>query len=316
MPSLLEIEHRLHVLRHRLARRACDRRRVAGAQLVPLLDGPALRQVTVDRIVRRGLVGHRVRAHAAPQHLRQQLRRVAEQADRDRLALARRTCDQLECLVERFDADVEIARLEPLLDAVAAALDREHRGAGHGRRERLRATHAAEARGEDPLAGQVAAVMLAAHLDEGLVRALHDALAADVDPRAGRHLAVHHEPLAIELVEVVPGGPAADEVRVRDQDARRVRVRAEHADGLARLHQQRFVVAEFAQAAHDAVVAFPVACGAADAAVHDQLVRAFGDVRIEVVHQHAQRRFGEPAARGEFRAMGSADRTSLGPVAV
>ena len=50
----------------------------------------------------------------------------------------------------------------------------------------------------------LAAVVLAPGLDEGLVGALHDALAADVDPRAGRHLAVHHQALAVELVEVLP----------------------------------------------------------------------------------------------------------------
>ena len=77
---------------------------------------------------------------------------------------------------------------------------------------------------------------------ERLVRALHDALRADVDPRARRHLAVHHEALAVELVEVLPRRPVRHEVRVRDQHARRVRVRPENADRLARLHEQRLVV--------------------------------------------------------------------------
>ena len=67
---------------------------------------------------------------------------------------------------------------------------------------------------------------------------------ADVDPRAGRHLAVHHQALAIELVEVLPGRPVRHEVGVGDQHARRVGVGAEHADRLARLHQQRLVVLE------------------------------------------------------------------------
>ncbi len=80
------------------------------------------------------------------------------------------------------------------------------------------------------LPGEVAAIVLAAHLDEGLVGALHDALRADVDPGAGRHLAVHHQPLAIELVEVLPGRPVRHEVGVGDQHARRVR----HACGTRR----------------------------------------------------------------------------------
>ena len=169
------------------------------------------------------------------------------------------------------------------------------RGARHGRGKRLRAAHAAEPGGQDPLAGEVAAVMLAAHLHEGLVGALHDALRADIDPRAGRHLAVHHEPLAIELVEVVPGGPVRHEVGVGDQHARRVGVRAEDADRLARLHQQRLVVLERLQERDDAVEALPVARRAADAAIDDELAGLLGDVRVEIVHQHAQRRFGQPA---------------------
>ncbi len=128
------------------------------------------------------------------------------------------------------------------------ALDREQRGAGHGRGERLRAAHAAEARGENPLALQRAAVMAPAHLDEGLVGALHDALAADIDPGARRHLAVHHQALAIELVEMVPGRPMRHQVGIGDQHARRVLVGAEHADRLARLHQQRLVAPPAASA--------------------------------------------------------------------
>ena len=122
------------------------------------------------------------------------------------------------------------------------ALDREHRRAGHRRRERLRAAHAAEPAGQDPLVGELAAVVLPPRFGEGLVGALHDALAADVDPRARRHLAVHHQALAVELVEVLPRRPLRHEVRVGDQHARRVGVRLEHADRLARLDQQRLVV--------------------------------------------------------------------------
>ena len=156
--------------------------------------------------------------------------------------------DHRERLVEVFGLRVEVAGLQPHLDAARLALDGEARGAGHRRRERLRAAHAAEAGGQDPAAGEIAAIVLAADLDEGLVGALHDALAADVDPRAGRHLAVHHQALAIELVEVVPGRPVRHEVRVGDQHARRVGVGAEDADRLARLDEQRLVVLQRASA--------------------------------------------------------------------
>ena len=69
------------------------------------------------------------------------------------------------------------------------------------------------------------------------VRALHNALRADVNPRAGRHLAVHGEPHPLEFTEVIPRRPTADEIRVGNQNARRVSVRAKHANGLPALHE-------------------------------------------------------------------------------
>ena len=240
--------------RHRGARLALDPLGVALAQLDPLLDAPADRQIAVDRIVRRGLVGQRVRPDPAPHHLRQDLRRIAEQADRDRLVGG---ADHLQRLVDAGRALVEIARLQPLRDPALLAFDRDAMRPGHHRRERLRAAHAAEARGQDPFALEVAAMMLAAHLDEGLVSALNDALGADVDPRAGRHLAVHHQPLAIELVEMVPGRPVRHEVGIGDQDARRVLVGREDADRLARLDEQGLVLAEPLQASKRSRHSFP-----------------------------------------------------------
>ena len=96
--------------------------------------------------------------------------------------------------------------------------------------------------------------MLAAHLGEGLVGALDDALRADVDPAAGGHLAVHHQPLAIELVEHLPIRPFGHEVGVGDEHARRVLVGAEHADRLARLDEQGLVLLEPLERLDDLVV--------------------------------------------------------------
>ena len=154
---------------------------------------------------------------------------------------------------------------------------------------------------------KIAAEVPAPHLDEGLVGALHDALRADIDPRARGHLPVHHEPLAIELVETVPGRPVRHEIGVGDQHARRVGMGAEHADRLAGLHEQRLVALEAAQARDDAVERLPVARGATYAAVNDKLARPLGDVGIEIVHQHPERRFGQPALGAEFGSVGRAD---------
>jgi hypothetical protein len=149
--------------------------------------------------------------------------------------------------------------------------------------------------------------MPARDLGEGLVGALNDALAADIDPGAGGHLAVHHQPLAIELVEMVPGCPARHEVGIGDEHARRIRVRAEDADRLARLDQQRLVGIERAERGDDAVEALPVARGAADAAIDDELVRPLGNVRVEIVHQHAERRLCAPGLGRHLQPVGRAD---------
>jgi hypothetical protein len=147
--------------------------------------------------------------------------------------------------------------------------------------------------------------MLAAHLGKGLIGALNDALAADIDPRPGRHLAVHHQSLLIELVEMRPIGPFGNEVRIGDEHARRALMRAEHADGLSRLHEQRLVGVERLQGFDDLVEGGPVARGLADTAIDDEVLRPLGNLGIEIVHQHAHRRFRAPvlaSALGPARA--------------
>src|SRR6516162_1414191 len=64
--------------------------------------------------------------------------------------------------------------------------------------------------------------MAAPGLDERFIGALHDALAADIDPRPGRHLAEHHQSFAVEFVKMLPRGPMRNQVRIGDQNARRI----------------------------------------------------------------------------------------------
>jgi len=63
-------------------------------------------------------------------------------------------------------------------------------------------------------------------------------------------------------------------------------MRAKHADWFAGLDQQSLVRLECTQGIDDAVEAFPVARGAPDAAIYDQLIGILGHFRIQVVHQH------------------------------
>jgi hypothetical protein len=147
---------------------------------------------------------------------------------------------------------------------------------------------------------------------ERLERALHDALRADVDPRARGHLPVHHEAALLELAEVLPGRPLADQVRVRDQHPRRFLVRAEHTDCPPALHQQRLVVLQPAQLAHDRVIVLPAPRRLARAAVDHQILRALGHIRIEVVHQHPQRGLLLPAFARQLTSVRGSDRLGHG----
>ena len=60
------------------------------------------------------------------------------------------------------------------------------------------------------------------------------------------------------------------------------------------------------EGAHDRVERLPAAGGLAGSAVDDEVVGALGDLGVEVVHEHAQRRLGLPALGGEVRAAGGA----------
>ena len=134
--------------------------------------------------------------------------------------------------------------------------------------------------GQDPAPAQIAAEVLAAHLDEGLVGALHDALAADVDPRAGRHLAEHHQALAVELVEVLPVGPVRHQVGVGDAaPAAHPRACETPRPACPTGSAASRSASSARSAGNDRVVALPVARRLADAAVDHQVLGPLGHLR-------------------------------------
>ena len=207
---------------------------------------------------------------------------------------------------------VEIAGGEPALDARAVDLGDQADPLVHGHGERLGAAHAAEAGGDGEPAGERAAEVLAGGLGEGLVGALEDPLGADVDPRAGGHLAVHGEAEPLQPAELVGGGPVGHQHRVGDQHPRRLRVGLEHRHRLAGLDEQRLLVAQPPERRDDRLEALPVARRLPRAAIDHQLLRPLGDLGVEVVHQHPQRGLLLPAAAGDLGAAGSADGAGTG----
>ena len=115
-------------------------------------------------------------------------------------------------LIKTRDHRIAEALLHPALDAAGVDLDVDDHAFIHRHRERLSPGHAAHAGSEYPPAFEGAAKVPARTLGKGLVRALNDALRADVDPRPGGHLAVHDEPQRLQLPEVIPVGPGRHEI--------------------------------------------------------------------------------------------------------
>ena len=309
-PGVLELHHRPHVRGHRSLRVLGEAGRIAVGIVVPVLEGDPDREIR-QGVVGRGLVGDDVDRRLQLEQRREQLGGVAEDADRQRPPLVPSPYGARHGVLERVRLLVEVPVLDPPRDARLVDVDADRDPVVHGHRERLGTAHAPEPGGQGDGAGQGAAELLVRHGRERLERALQDPLRADVDPRAGRHLPVHDQTHLVELAELLPVGPVADQVRVRDQHPRGPLMGPHHADRLAGLHEQRLVVLEFAQAGQDRVVRLPRARGLAGAAVHDEVLGSLGDLGVEVVHQHPQRGLGLPRLGGQLGAVGGVDGESF-----
>jgi len=156
-----------------------------------------VRHIAVERIVRARLVGEHVGQDAAGDQLRQHVGGVADQPDRERPFVGPRRVQLGQSIAQVPRNLVAIAAGDALLNSRRIDVDAQEASARHRRGQRLRAAHAAHAGGDDQPSLKVPAEVLAAGLGEGLVGPLHDALAADIYPRAGGHLAVHDQPLAL-----------------------------------------------------------------------------------------------------------------------
>ena len=285
---------------------------VGGRGILPLGDAEPDRQVG-ERVVGTRLVRDDVDLDLAgllsAEEFGEDLRRVADDADAQRLAGLFRGDDAGESGVEVCRVLVEVAVRDAAGEAGLVDVDDEDGSPVERDGERLRAAHAARAGGEGQGSGEVVAGVFtfsrrerAGDGGKGLVGALEDPLRADVDPRPGRHLAVHREAEVLQAAELRPRRPVADEVRVGDEHARRPFVRAEDSDRLARLDQQRLVGLELVEGADDRVVRVPRPRRAARAAVDDEVFGVLGDLGVEVVHEHPLGRFGAPALGRSLRA--------------
>ena len=115
---------------------------------------------------------------------------------------------------------------------------------------------------------------------------MHDALRSDVHPAARGHLTVvrdAHRGGAVKLLGLVK---ETHHQTVREDDARRVLVRAEDAERVTGLDDERLGVRELFQILLDQAVLHPVLADLAGLAVGHQLVGVQRHVEVQVVVDH------------------------------
>ncbi len=88
-------------------------------------------------------------------------------------------------------------------------------------------------------------------------------------------------------------------------------MRAEDADRLAALDEQRLVRRELEQRADERAQGVVAPRRPPRSAVNDQLLGLLGNLGVEVVEQHAERGLGLPRARVEVGSSGRPDRRQV-----
>ena len=265
--------------------------------------------------MRRSLVGDQIGLHAAIlstlDQLRQNLRRIAKQADGHRFATLAMVFDQSQRVVQITRLFVQVACAQAKINARLLTFNIQRHRTRQRRRQRLRAAHTAQTSGQNPTPFPIAIEVLTTRFDKGFIRALHDALRANVNPTARRHLSIHKQTLAVEFVEMFPIRPFGHEVRIGNQHTRCIAVGFKHAHWFARLHEQGFILVQFFEGSEDGVVALPIARRTTNATIHHKVLWIFSDFRVKVVLNHAVRRFGQPVFTAQLCATWCVDDTAF-----
>ena len=115
-------------------------------------------------------------------------------------------------LIQGVGLFVQVAGFQTHLDTGLVTLNGKHRGTSHGCGQRLSTAHPSQTTGKDPATFQITIIVLSTRFYEGFVSALYNALRANVNPRTGRHLAIHHQAFFIEFVKRFPVGPMRHKV--------------------------------------------------------------------------------------------------------
>ena len=141
--QLLQIQHSLNVLRHRLHRMFLVLIRIFFSQFERRFERHPVRHVSADRIVRAGLIRQQIGNHAALRQLRNQVRAISNQSNRCCFALAHRVLQNPQRLIQARHQHIDVARLQSFFDALAININAQKRRAIHRRCQRLRSAHPA-----------------------------------------------------------------------------------------------------------------------------------------------------------------------------
>ena len=253
--------------------------------------------VGAEGVVGRRLVGDDVELDSVGEEAGHYLARVAHEPDCLGPVRVEVRCERL--VVARCH-DTDPALPESSLRPSGIHLDDQSAAAVQGDAKALRSAHSAETCREHAPAGERAAEMLACDRAEGLVGEAEDPLRADIEPTGRGHLPVHGQAGVLEPAEALGVRPRRHDHRRRDEDARGVQVSGQDGDGLARLDDQRLVVAEPLEGSHDCGKGLRIAGCLAATAVDDERLGVLGHLGIEIVEKAAERAFLLPAATPEL----------------
>ena len=163
-------------------------------------------------------------------------------------------------------------------------------GAGYLGGLRLSSAHSAESGRNEEVPRKSLALseveLLAARVEQRVVGSVYDSLRPDVHPAAGGHLSVVRYAERGRAAEVLGVVEESDHKAVREDDARRGRMRAEESERMARLHYERLVLRDDFKIFFDEEVLHPVLADLPGLSVGDELVRIERHVEVEVVVDH------------------------------
>ena len=172
--------------------------------------------------------------------------------------------------------------------AAGSTFGRDGDDTGDVARLGLGAGHAAEAGGDEQLAGEGRVLRIEAPpgIEDRDGRAVDDALRADVHVRPGGHLAVLADAEGVHALVVVATAVVRNDHAIGHHHARRTGVRGEQAQRVAAVHDEGLLLGHFAQVAHHEAVLRPVLEDGAIAPVGDEFLGVLGHGRIQVVLDH------------------------------